>query len=760
MIARVVATLLVTLTAAAQPLTVSTIAGSTAGPGFADGRGSAARFSDPVGIAIDAAGTLYVADSANHVIRKISRDGVVTTLAGKPDVVGAVDGMGEAARFNTPYGVAVDGSGNVYVIERWNHALRKITPAGNVTTLAGKLGSAGSADGSGAGAGFFAPAGLDIDDSGNIYVADTGNAAIRKVTPGGTVTTLAGLKGAPGSLDGFGDQARFHHPWDVAADRAGNVYVADLSNHAIRRITPDGRVTTIAGQLGSEGQADGTGVDARFEFPWSVDVDDAGNVYVADTWNHTIRRITPAGVVTTVVGRADSPGRRDGQGAAARLDVPSGIIVDPSGGLFVTDRYNQAIRYINPQLVTMFFAGSVPESGEVNGTGTSARFWYPMGITTDPAGNIYVSANATIRRITPAGVVTTVAGRFGEPGSADGTGSAARFDSPIGVASDAAGNIYIADRDNHTIRKMTPAGVVTTIAGVAGQSGYADGTGAQARFHTPHGMAIDHLGNLYVADTYNHRIRIIEPTGVVATVAGSGAASGFDAVGQRASFNYPTGLAVDASRNVYVADWGNHTIRKIAPNGTVTTLAGSRGFAFQRDGNGSFAYFDRPYGIAARPDGTLFVVQENGHNVRRIDPNANVTTVSGKWETPGNTDGTGSAARFYFPKGIAVDAQGRVLIADTDNQNIRLAAVAPPSIDSFAASATVIKTPGPVTLTWSTSGGRTATLNGTGVSLSGTATVAPQTTTTYTLAVTGEGGTTTRSVTVYVGSVPRRRSVR
>ncbi len=288
-----------------------------------------------------------------------------TTLAGQASI-GSADGTGSAARFYYPAGVATDSSGNVYVADRSNSTIRKITPAGVVTTLAGLAGYQGSADGTGSAARFYYPFGVATDSSGNVYVADGGNDTIRKITPAGVVTTLAGLAGITGSADGTGSAARFYNPAAVATDSSGNVYVADTVNYTIRKITPAGVVTTLAGLAGSYGSADGTGSAARFYYPFGVATDSSGNVYVADTDNHTIREITPAGVVTTLAGLAGSYGSADGAGSAARFHYPYGGATDSSGNVYVADSGNNTIRkgFLTPPQLTILLSG-VPPSGIV-----------------------------------------------------------------------------------------------------------------------------------------------------------------------------------------------------------------------------------------------------------------------------------------------------------------------------------------------------------------------------------------------------------
>lgn len=750
-------------TLSGQTLSISTVAGSTTGGGWVDGTGSAARFSFPIGIAVDASGTAYVADRGNHVIRRITADGTVTTIAGASGIAGSQDGTASNARFNHPSGIAIGADGVLYVADTYNHTVRSIAVNGTVTTVAGLAGTAGTADGTGSTARFTFPYGIDVDPSGNIFLADTSNHIIRKITPGRVVTTVAGVSRLSGSTDGFGSQARFNDPFDVAVGPGGFLYVADTENHSIRKISPEGHVTTMAGipenaSNGSPGSKDGTGTDARFNLPWSVDVDDAGNVFVADTWNHLIRKITPALVVTTIAGRAETLGNIDGVGVAARFHAPSGIAVQGDGTLFVADRYNHAVRTISAASSVRTLAGSVPQWGTINAKGTAARFFFPEGIAFDPAGNLYIAESShAIRKVAPDGTVTTFAGSLNTAGSNDGSVLAARFRSPYGVAADAFGNIFVADTDNHTIRKIS-GGAVTTLAGAAGVAADSTGAGAQARFDSPFGVAADQLGNVYVADTYNHRIKQIDAAGVVSNFAGSGSAGSQDGVGTGASFRYPTSLALDAARNIYVADWGNHTIRKITQSGQVTTIAGLAQTDGNADGSGSAARFDHPSGIAARGDGTLFVADSDNHTLRRISPAGVVTTVAGLAETPGNVDGAGSLARFFLPDGIAVDSSGRVAVADTYNHAVRLGTAALPSVVSFTATPQALQKPGSVTLAWSITNAAGATIdNGIGaVALTGSRTITVAATTRFTLTATGEGGTVTANVTVAVGETKRR----
>lgn len=305
-----------------------------------------------------------------------------------------------------------------------------------------------------------------------------------------TVTTLAGT-GSYGFTNGQGAIAQFSDPYAVATDVSGNIYVADADNNAIRKITPGGIVSTVAGD-GNRGFKNGNGAGAEFNFPHALVVDSAGNIYVADTFNQMIRKITPAGVVSTLAGDGTA-GFANGTGAAAEFNAPSGITIDRYGNLFISDSNNQRIRKITP-------------AGAVSTLNLTVLLSGPQGIAVNASGDLYVveSGKGLIRKITSEGTVTTVAGS--EPGGfADGQGTAALFFVPEGIAIDTQGNLYIGDLGNDRIRKITPSGYISTIAGST--KGNVNGPGADARFYAPAGLAIDASGYLYIADVNNHSIR-------------------------------------------------------------------------------------------------------------------------------------------------------------------------------------------------------------------------------------------------------------
>jgi sugar lactone lactonase YvrE len=676
-----------------EPYNFSTVAG---GGGFTavEQRGTALRLSANA-LDLDNAGNLYLADTGNHAIRKITPDGVVTTLAGLPGTPGSSDGTGSEARFFFPDKMIRDQAGNFYVSDAGNSTLRKMTPDGVVTTLAGKAGIYESVDGPGSKARFNGPAGLAVDSAGNIYVADNGNSTIRKVSPTATdwvVTTIAGRAAQPGAANGTGSAARFNFPQGLALDAAGNLYVGDTDNFTIRKMTPAGTnwvVTTIAGRAGVYGNVDGTNDAALFSDPKAVALDNAGNILVADEENHLIRKITPVGtnwVVTTLAGKARMPGSADGSGGDARFSFPYSFALDTAGSIYVADPGNGAIRKITvagTNVVVTTLAGFGGNFGSADEVGIAARFKAPFGMAVDKAGNRFVTdqGNHTLRMISSDGTVSTLAGLAGYGGSANGKGEAARFNSPAGVAVDAAGNLYIADSGNSTIRKAVWTGTnwtVSTLAGTANAYGSADGTGSNARFWAPNGIAVDSGGSVYVAEGIG-TIRKITPGGSVSTLAGDPRFAGefagtTDGTGAAARFNNPYALTVDSATNVYVADTWNHTIRKVTRARVVTTLAGLGGTPGSVDGLGQDARFNRPSGIVVDNAGNLFVTDGSNNTIRKLTPvgtNWVVTTLGGMPGFYGTSDGFGNIARFANPTGIALDDAGNLYIADLYFNTIR-----------------------------------------------------------------------------------------
>ncbi|HEY4300378.1 MAG TPA: FG-GAP-like repeat-containing protein [Candidatus Didemnitutus sp.] len=601
-----------------------------------------ARFFDPTGVVFDSVGNLYVSDAFVNIIRKITPDGTVTTFAGTFGSYGDADGTGTAATFALPGALGVDAADNIYVADGGNGAVRKITPAGVVSTVATMNGG---------------PQGMTVAPDGVVYFSDS--LGIRKIATDGTVIALAGGS-QPGYQDGTGTGALFSDATALALDGAGNVYVTDANNNAVRMVTPDGVVTTVAGGAGA-GSSDGTGSSAHFGFLVGIAVAQDGNLVVSDLGNGTLRQVTPGGVVVTVAGSAGQFGLVDGAGTASRLSGPAGIVTKGSA-LYFADTTNNAIRYFSNGAVTTYTSG-IGAMGSADGPAAAARFNYPHAMAIDATGNIYVadSNNNTIRKITPAGQVSTLAGTPGVVGHADGVGAAASFNYPYCVAVDGAGIVYVGDASNDTIRRIATDGTVSTLAGSPGQSGNTNGTGSAARFQPIHGMVTDPAGNLYVAS--GSMIRMVTPAGDVTTLAGSPGVGSADGIGTGATFVSPHGLAMDAVGNLFVADYAGNNIRKIAPGGVVTTVAGSGNFG-SADGVGIAAEFTFPVGIAVDRGGFLYVTDSENYTLRRIAPSGVVTTIGGRAGATGFNGGTGSGARFLAPSGIVIDGWGALYFTD------------------------------------------------------------------------------------------------
>ncbi len=645
---------------------VSTIAGTALS---ADGSGSAANFAPSAHITTDGT-NLYVAGITSHTIRQIViATGVVSTLAGQAGQPGSADGTGSTARFSFPTGITTDGI-NLYVSSLWSYTIRQVVIAtGAVTTIAGN-GTSGTTDGIGTLAQFGSVGGITIaTDKTSLYISDSSNHTIRQmVLSSRVVTTIAGTVGISGSADGIGTVASFNYPYGITTDGT-NLYVADRKNHTIRRIVLSTGMVNTGGLAGSSGIADGdAGTVARFNTPIGV-YTDGTNVYVTNN-SHTIRQVDlSTNMVTTPAGTAYTSGSDDGTGNAARFRYPTGI-TGVGTNLYIVDGGNLTIRQLAIAGANVTTLASI--AAGTDGVAADARFYSPRNLTSDGTYVYLVdNVNKVVRQIEIAtNNVVTIAGGLNSAGSADGNGTSARFSSPQGITTDGT-NLYLSDSGANTIRQMVLAtGDVTTIAGTAFMSGIVDGMGAAARFNVPSGITTDGI-NLYIADTNNHTIRqMVLATGDVTTLAGSATTSGFaDGAGAAALFNYPGGITTDGTY-LFVADTSNNRIRRIViATGVVTTLAGD-GISSELDGIGTAARFNNPGQITS--DGVnLYVVDEFGNTVRKIVITTGVvSTVAGMANTVGSADGVGAAASFNYPRGITTDGN-RLFITDTSNATVR-----------------------------------------------------------------------------------------
>ena len=554
---------------------VLTVVAGNGTPGFSGDNGPAtlAQLDYPYGLAVDSAGNLYIADFFNNRIRKVS-NGVITTVAGTGTYGNIGDnGPATSAWLSRPRAVAIDAAGNLYITDSLNYRIRKVSN-GVITTVAGNGTYGYSGDGGPAtSAQLNQPIGITVDSAGNLYFADNGNEVVRKVA-NGVITTVAGNGTAGyGGDGGPATSAPLAYPYGVTVDSAGNLYIAEVSGRRVRKVA-NGVITTVAGN-GTAGFSGDGGPPASAELyqPYGIAVDPAGSLYIAEYYGYRIRKVS-GGVTTTVAGNG-TPGYTGDNGPAtsAQLYFSNGVAVDSSGNLYIVDGWDNSVREVSNGIITTIAGNGTAGSGGDNGPATSAQLNGPNCVAVDPAGNLYIadSSNHRIRKVSK-GVITTVVGT-GTPGFSGDNGAAtsAQLNAPLGVALDPSGNLYIADERNYRIRKVSN-GVITTVAGngIYGFSGDG-GPAISAQLNGPSAIALDSAGALYIAD--NLRVRKVS-NGVITTIAGNGTSgfSGDHGPATSAQFSGAPSLAVDPAGNVYIADNANNRVRILTP-GTAPAIS-------------------------------------------------------------------------------------------------------------------------------------------------------------------------------------------
>lgn len=623
------------------------------------------------------------ADAAGHLYMADDQDRSVYRVTPRGELVPVASG------FLSPAGLAADGAGNVYVADRNAQQVLKVAADGQVSPVAGTRRSGFSGDGGPATAAQLRdPTALALDARGNLYIADTGNHRIRRVAPDGTVTTVAG-SGTPGfSGDGGpATAAALLRPEGVTVDATGNLFIADTGNQRIRKVTLSGRISTVAGsgQYGYGGDG-GPATGARLYQPAGLAAGADGSVYVADQSNHRIRRLGPDGQMTTVAGTGD-PGFGGDGGPALQAEVSgaTGLAAGPDGSLYVADTNNHRIRRVAPDGVVSTLAGDAsPGFRGDGGPAAMARLRYPRAVALDASGNLYVAdtGNQRIRRIAPDGTITTVAGS-GEAGLAGDGGPAtgARLQDPQAVAAGADGRVYIADTGNHRIREVLPGGAIRTL-GVSGLRS----PGALALDAA--GLALAGDGTLLIADTGNHRVRAVAPDGTIRTVAGSGSRDfPLDHLpATAADLAEPTGVAVDPNGTLYVSQPYFSVIRQVGADGRI------RPFTRRvTTGRGLYPCDARTLpvqgvaALAADARGNVYVAEREAGRVLRVAPDGTVFPVAGGGVPGyGGDGGPAVSAQLREPSGLAADAAGNLYIADAGNRRVRR--VAPDGgIDTVAA---------------------------------------------------------------------------
>jgi sugar lactone lactonase YvrE len=540
------------------------------------------------------------------------------------------------------------------------------------------------------------PHGLALDEAGNVFVANTGTNSILKIAPGGTLTEIVGtvFHEHPRRGQAMLDQ-QLNYPTDVVVNQAGELYVADTLNHRVRRVAKDGTVATVVGTgvAGFSGDG-GPALSARLNRPYGLTLNAAGDLYIADTANNRVRKVSFGSAarprITTVAGNGRYASSGDGGRATnASITVPRAVAVDRAGNLLIGDFDNNRLRRVSADGII----STVDAVTGVNGI---------RSLAVDRANNVYLadSRNYAIRKLSPAGVMTTlpVAGRFGgrtagsykEPQDG-GPAATAWIGSPTAIAADPAGNVYFVDVDDSCVRKISAAGIISTIVGSEHGFSGDGGPAVKAWINRPVGVAADDHGNIYIADGYNARIRKVSATGIITTIAGTGVAghSGDGGLATRAQISIlaepmPTGIAVDAHGNIFFAEPGLNKVRRIAPSGIITTVAGKNSDSYRFGDsvfeNGGFAgdggpataaWLKWPRGIAVLGD-ALFIADTGNNRIRRVSGGI-ITTIAGTGGGAYTGDGgPATNADVYYPIDVAGDARGRIYIAASGNKAIRM----------------------------------------------------------------------------------------
>ena len=661
--------------------TITTVAGSGAQGYNGDGiSATAAKLNKPEDVHVDAAGNLYIADRDNSRIRKVDTEGIITTVAGSGAQGYNGDGISATvAQLNKPTGVQVDGFGNLYIADKDNKRVRRVDAGGTIQTVAGTGGSGYNGDGiTAVTATLDRPNGIYVDAAGDLYIAETDtNMRVRRVDSGtGIITTLAGS-----GVEGYwGDvlpptQAQIRAPKDVYVDGTGNLYIADTDNNRVRKVhAATGFITLVAGN-GAAGYSE-DGVDAtttKINKPEGVWADAGGNVYVADTGNNRIRRVDAGtGIITTAAGNGSAGYAGDGGPAAdAAMKAPRDVFLDDQENMYIADTDNHMVRMVvkdSGKIYTIIGSTSGGYMGD-DVPAVNTPLFEPEGLSRDPAGNTFIAdtANHRIRRVDAVtGIITTVVGTgAGEYSGDGGFAIMAGIREPEDVYVDTSGNLFIADTQNHRIRKVDgETGIITTVAG-NGSRGYSgDGyLATEAQINKPGSVFVDDGGNIFIADTENSCIRkVAADTGIITTVAGIGGAAGFGGDGGMATsamVRKPTGVWVDRYGNLFIADTDNNRIRKVASDtGIITTVAGNGSAGYAGDGrSATLTLLNKPGGVAVDYYGSILIADTENHRTRKVDWETGIiTTIAGTGVAGfGGDGGEPASALINTPGDVWVD---------------------------------------------------------------------------------------------------------
>ena len=627
---------------------------------------TAATVERPQDVAVDAEGNVYVIEASRPRVRKIDTSGVITTFAGTGEWGSDGDGgLATEAQLHWPRALALDADGKLYVAEEHGRRIRRIDQSGVITTIAGNGNCCDFGNGRSALDARINPQGLAADGRGNLYMAD-GWDNVRKIDSSGIITAIVGTNDRRG-FEGDGGpaiRALVDRPIGVAADQQGYVYIADHDNHRVRVIDPNGRITTFAGTgepgFGGDG---GPATQARLYEPYAVELDGAGNLYVADRGNRRVRKIDASGIITTFAGNGSCCYGGDGGPAiSARLDWPAGIAVDAVGNVYVATDWQHRVRKIDTSgIITTLAGNGGPDTSSLDGIAVEVLLYDPSGVATLPSGDMVFADRNRIWRVDAAGTAVSFAGSRDRGYEGDGGFAVqARMRSLGPLASDGAGNVYVADYQNRRIRKIDSQGVISTLAGT-GYEGYSGdgGDAVSAQIERTCEIAADQVGNVYIAARNSYRIRKIDPGGQISTIAGTGergsAGDGGPAVS--AQLRDPCrGIAADNQGNVYVS--GGRWIRKIDDSGTIVLVRGLDSWDIWSEV------------LAVDRSGNLFI--GGGGRILKMDSNGLVSEIAGARDRGFGGDGLPARSGGLYPDQLAVDQTGNLLIADGRSRRIRV----------------------------------------------------------------------------------------
>ncbi len=641
------------------------------------GLGAAARLSGPEGVAVDGLGNVFIADTQNNRIRRVdAASRLITTVVGSGIAGFAGDGgPATSAQLNRPLGVAVDGLGNLYVADSQNNRIRRIdAQTGLIETVAGNANEGYVEDDVLAtSTSLHKPSGVAFDSDGSFLIADTANHRIRRVDAvTKIITTFAGTgTSGDGGDGGAATDAELKNPRGVHVDSiTGEVYVADTANHRLRRIDASGVISTVAG-TGDDGDLGdgGPALDAQLSNPYSVARNADGDLLIADTTNHKIRRIDGTETISTVLGTGSPSVPRDGAAAtSAKLSAAAGVVVDGAGNVYLSDQRGQVVLRVDGATQAIFRVAGTGRAG-FSGDGelaVDARLRGPRGLALAPDGSLYLSDsnNGRVRRVdTSTGVITTVAGGGSPAGNGDGgLATEAKLIFPYGLAIDDAGHLYIADEFEARVRRVDAvSGIITTVAGGgAPAEGIGDGELAtDAELLGPDGLAVDSLGNLFIADARHGRVRRVDAvSGIITTVAGGGSPPdglGDGGAATAAQLSHPQDVSLDGAGNLLIADSDHGRIRLVdAETSEISTIAGSGGPPDTGDGGPAVdATMWEPWAVGVDGGGHVLLADGYGGHLRRVDVDTHlISTVAGAIEPPGT--GRLDVARLTDPRALLI----------------------------------------------------------------------------------------------------------